>query len=157
MGHAPRIAGQFAGVIIRQLLDYRYNKRSDPRMEGLVEGHVVQSAQDLADVAAFAALLKPASPAADGGEGADVQQAARLYSARCGACHGAAARGDEAALIPRLAGQNYAYLLRQFHDALEGRRPKLGSSHAADLRDLGRDELEGLADVLSRMDRVTGN
>jgi cytochrome c oxidase subunit 2 len=156
-GHAPRIAGQFAGVIIRQLLDYRYDKRVDPRMEGLMEGHLVQSVQDLADVAAYVAQLEPAGPAGNGGGRSDLQQAARLYSARCGACHGPAALGNEGALIPRLAGQNYAYLQRQFHDALEGRRPKLGSSHAADLRDLDRDALEGLAEVLSRMDRIRGN
>jgi cytochrome c oxidase subunit 2 len=150
-GNAPRIAGQRAQVLIRQLVDYRYDNRRDPLMEP-VAGHLLQAAQDTADVAAHAATLRARMPPGTG-PGAYLEQGRRLYAARCRDCH-----GDEGGRVrderaPRLGGQHYAYLLRQFHDALDGRRPKLGQSHDQYLRDLDRDGLQGLADFLSRQVR----
>jgi cytochrome c553 len=52
--------------------------------------------------------------------------------------------------VPRLAGQHYAYLLRHLYDAIDGRRPQMSGSHAAMLKDLDRDALQGIADLLSR-------
>jgi cytochrome c oxidase subunit 2 len=152
-GNAPRIAGQRAPVLIRQLVDYRYDKRRDPSMEPVMDGHLLQSAQDLADVAAHAATLRATAPPGTGA-GAYVEQGRRLYATRCRSCHGdrgGGRAGDE--LAPRLGGQHYAYLLRQFHDALDGRRPKLAQSHDEYLRDLDREGLQGLADFLSRQVR----
>jgi cytochrome c553 len=150
-GNAPRIAGQRAQVLIRQLIDYRYDNRRDPLMEP-VAGHLLQAAQDTADVAAYAASLRARTPPGTG-QGAYLEQGRKLYAARCRNCHGdeGGRVGDERA--PRLGGQHYAYLLRQFHDALDGRRPKLALSHDQYLRDLDRDALQGLADFLSRQVR----
>jgi cytochrome c553 len=152
-GNAPRLAGQLPQVLIRQLVDYRYASRRDPLMEPVADGHLLRTAQDIADVAAFAAALQPRTAAASG-PGAYLEQGATLYAARCRSCHGVAGQGAADAPMPRLAGQHYAYLLRQFHDALDGRRPQLARSHDPLLRDLDRDGLQGLADVLSRMDRT---
>jgi cytochrome c oxidase subunit 2 len=150
-GNAPRIAGQRAPVLIRQLIDYRYDKRRDPLMEPVV-GHLLPAAQDTADVAAYAASLRAKTPPGTG-QGGYLEQGRRLYAARCRDCHGdeGGRVGDERA--PRLGGQHYAYLLRQFHDALDGRRPQLAQSHEQYLRDLDRDGLQGLADFLSRQVR----
>jgi cytochrome c553 len=155
-GNAPRIAGQLTRVIIRQLVDYRYDNRRDPLMEPVARGHLLQTAQDTADLAAFVAALRPRAPPATG-RSDYLEQAGALYSARCSACHGGAGQGDEGAVVPRLAGQHYAYLLRQFHDAIEGRRPMLARSHDGYLKDLDRDSLQGLADLLSRMARAPQN
>lgn len=43
-------------------------------------------------------------------------------------CHGATAAGDNLKRVPRLAGQHPEYLLAQFYDIAEGKRP---SSSAA--------------------------
>jgi cytochrome c553 len=149
-GNAPRLAGQLPQVLIRQLVDYRHASRRDPLMESVADGHLLRTAQDTADVAAFAAALRPRAAAA-AGPGNSLEQGAALYAARCRNCHGAAGQGVGDAPVPRLAGQHYAYLLRQFHDALDGRRPQLAGSHDPLLRDLDRDGLQGLADALSRM------
>lgn len=44
---------------------------------------------------------------------------ATLYKAQCAACHGSQAWGDAAKLIPALAGQRRAYLIKQFADFAE--------------------------------------
>jgi hypothetical protein len=53
-------------------------------------------------------------------------------------------------LVPRLAGQHYGYLLREMHDAVEGRRPNFSLTHIRLLQKLDRDDFVGLADFLSR-------
>lgn len=147
--NVPRIAGQHPRVIIRQLVDYRYDRRSDPLMEKVADGHQLENAQDVADVAAWAASLVPGA-APSRGRGDFLQQGQQAYAARCAACHGPSGAGSDITLAPRLAGQHYAYLLRQLHDALEGRRPRMGETHDGVLRDLDRDALQGISDMLSR-------
>lgn len=146
----PRIAGQHPRVLIRQLVDYRHDRRMDPQMEAVAARHALQP-QDMADLAAFIATLRPRA-LAQTGRGEFLEAGQQLYRARCGACHGARGQGERGEAVPRLAGQHYRYLLRQFHDALEGRRPLLAQSHERHLRDLDRDALPGLADLLSRME-----
>jgi cytochrome c553 len=148
-GVVPRLAGQHARVIIRQLIDYRYDKRRDPRMEPVAHTRALRDAQAIADVAAFAAALAPRAQAGTG-SGAFLESARQVYAVRCASCHGTDGQGEPATPVPRLAGQHYAYLLRQFHDALEGRRPALADSHGTLLQDLDRDALQGLADMLAR-------
>jgi cytochrome c553 len=147
--NVPRIAGQHPRVVIRQLVDYRHDRRMDPQMEAVAGRHQLQP-QDMADVAAFIATLEP-GVATVTGRGEHEAQGLLLYRARCEGCHGKNALGSNDGLVPRLASQQYVYLLRQFHDALEGRRPLLGRSHESYWKDLDRAGLQGLADALSRM------
>lgn len=46
-------------------------------------------------------------------------QGAALYRANCSACHGAAGYGNSSRVIPALAGQRQAYLIKQFADFTE--------------------------------------
>lgn len=147
----PRIAGQFPRVIIRQLVDYRHGKRADPQMQRMADRHLLIDAQDMADVAAYAASRRAWTPAATG-SGAHLARAAQLYENRCSDCHGVAGQGDGGSLIPRVAGQHYSYLLQQLQGVLEGQRPLLSFTHLPQLADLDRESLEGLADLLSRKD-----
>ena len=153
-GSAPRIAGQLRSVIIRQLVDYRYARRPDPRMEHMADRHLLKDSQAIADVSAFIASLEPLAPAGVG-LGNALELGRQIYLGRCSSCHGRSAEGDALAIAPRLAGQHYAYLLRQFRDALDGRRPQLAMTHGRLLKDLDRDALQGLADSLSRADRTS--
>jgi cytochrome c553 len=150
-GSAPRIAGQLRQVIVRQLVDYRYAKRGDPRMEHMADRHLLKNPQAIADVSQFIASLAPLAPAGVG-LGNNLALGRQIYLGRCSSCHGRSGEGDGQALAPRLAGQHYLYLLRQFHDALEGRRPQLANTHGRLLKDLERDALQGLADSLARAD-----
>jgi cytochrome c553 len=150
-GSVPRIAGQHRQVLIKQIVDYRYARRGDPRMESVAVRHQLKSAQAIADVAQFVATLEPVT-AVGLGRGEHLELGRQIYLGRCGSCHGRAGEGDAQAAAPRLAGQHYMYLLRQLHDALEGRRPTLGDTHNRMLKDLDRDGLQALADMLARTD-----
>jgi cytochrome c553 len=50
---------------------------------------------------------------------ANVERGAKLYAEHCAACHGGKAWGNAAGLIPSLAGQRRAYVIKQFADFVE--------------------------------------
>lgn len=52
---------------------------------------------------------------------ADREDGRRIYEA-CAACHGADGVGDDAALVPRIAGQHYSVIIRQIADFRAARR-----------------------------------
>jgi len=150
-GSIPRIAGQHFRVIVKQLVDYRHDKRWDPRMERYADRHLLGNAQALADVAAYVSQLDRRMPRGVG-FGAYTQRGNQIYAAQCRSCHGVGGEGNEKDLIPRVAGQHYEYVLRQMYDAVDGRRPNFSRSHVRLLSKLDRDDLVGLADALSRAD-----
>ena len=150
-GNVPRIAGQHASVLIRQLVDYRYERRWDIRMEHFAGRHILGSPQEIADVAAYAAQLIGDGPR-NVGDGELAEHGAGLYAHQCAECHGSSGEGNDKDVVPILAGQHYEYLLRQMYDAIEGRRPNFSRSHVRLLARLERDDLVGIADYLSRLD-----
>jgi cytochrome c553 len=84
------------------------------------------------------------------GDGNFTDKGLGIYSAACASCHGRNGDGDPEKAIPKLAGQHYEYLLRQMHDAVDGRRPTLSSEHVKKIKPLDLEELQALADYLSR-------
>jgi len=154
-GMVPRIAGQHASVLRKQLIDYRYDRRWDPRMESIAGRHDLPAAQAIADVTAYVNQLDQ-EPHIGTGDGSLVQQGAASYAQQCRACHGVAAQGDSAHAIPRLAGQHYEYLRRQIYDAVDGRRPSFSSAHIRLLARLDHDDIQAVADYLSRLGSGAG-
>jgi cytochrome c553 len=152
----PALAGQHPRVIAKQLVDYRYGIRWDFRMERVATGHVMPFAQDIADIAAYLGALQPERTDSLG-DGEWIAQGRQLYGTLCVSCHGPDGAGSGARFIPRLAGQRYDYLLRQLHDVVDGRRPNMAAIHDSPLRKLDMEELDGLADYLSRLPSTSGN
>jgi cytochrome c553 len=149
-GSVPAIAGQHFRVIAKQLVDFRHGRRWDIRMEHFVDQHRLRGPQELADLAYYVSGLERTSqPGRSSPE--LLGRGARIYFDRCESCHGPIGEGDNARMIPRLAGQNSDYLLRQFYDAVDGRRPNMRGQHARRLEKLERDDLLGVADYLSRL------
>ena len=155
-GWVPEIAGQHVRVIVKQLVDFRHGRRWDLRMEVVAGRHVLKSSQDIVDVASYAASLTPAQPRAVG-TGEEARHGQELYEAHCLACHGRGGEGSNARFVPRLAAQDYDYLLRQFHDAIDGRRPGLKATHAKLLRSFDAADLEGIAEYLSKLQSAPGS
>lgn len=120
----PRLAGQRAAYLIKQLRDFRAGHRAGP-MQATAE---LLNDDELAVVAAYF----QAQPAAAPGLAAQAEPAQhlarRLYLrgdparglAACSTCHGAEAMG--AGTTPRLAGQHEAYLLTQLQQFAGGHR-----------------------------------
>jgi cytochrome c553 len=148
-GSIPRIAGQHFRVLVRQLVDYRHELRWDTRMEHYAGRGLLKDARSIADVAGYVAQLARDAPR-NVGDGSLLRHGAQLYRERCAECHGDVGEGDGRTLTPRVAGQHYAYLLRQMYDGVDGRRPNFSASHVRIFRQLQRDDFVGLADFLSR-------
>ncbi len=136
---------------MRQIIDFRYGKRWDVRMEGVMAQHgALAGNQDIADVAWYVSKLER-DGARGVGDGQYVERGAALYAKSCASCHGVKAEGDEARGIPRLSGQHAAYLTRQIYDAVDARRLPLAASHRKRLVTLDFEEVLGLTDYLSRI------
>jgi cytochrome c553 len=110
----PRLAGQHALYIERQLADYRSGKRKSSTMQPMVED---LSAADFKLLGVYFESRKPqVHPVADVElvqVGRFVYQRGNPYSgvAACAGCHGANGAGTET--LPRLAGQHAQYTENQ--------------------------------------------
>lgn len=121
----PKLAGQNAGYIAKQLSDFKAGKdRNDPLMMGQVAS---LSPQDMADLAAFFAKQKPSPGSADPTE---VTIGEKIYRggnsatgvSACMACHGPTGAGNPAAKYPRVSGQHAAYTEKVLKDFRSGTR-----------------------------------
>ena len=149
-GSTPSIAGQHFRVLAKQIVDFRYGKRWDFRMEGMADRHHLANAQDIADVATHVSqLVQPGRR--NIGSGEFVDEGSRIYAAQCKSCHGAQAEGDGVGGVPRLAGQHYAYLMRQMYDAVDGRRPALPQLHSQRIAPLDFEQVRAVSDFLARI------
>jgi cytochrome c553 len=120
-GAYPQIAGQLRTVIIKQLADFRAGNRDNPLMYPFSVPGILGGPQEMADVAGYVSQL-PMTPYNGMGPGDNLALGERLYEDNCVDCHGPAGEGDVEEHIPAIAGQHYAYLMRQFEDIREGRR-----------------------------------
>jgi len=111
----PKLAGQSADYLVKQLQEYKSGARVNAIMVGMV---APLSPQDMEDLAAYFASQQIARGAADPAlapAGEAVFRGGNLTSgvAACAACHGAAGAGNPAAKFPALAGQHAEYIEAQ--------------------------------------------
>lgn len=110
----PRLAGQHARYIERQLADYKHGRRKSSAMQPMVED---LAPEDFKLLGVYFESRKPQAHKVDDAElaqvGRFVYQRGNPYSgvAACAGCHGAAGAGTE--LLPRVAGQHAQYTENQ--------------------------------------------
>ena len=149
-GSVPAIAGQHQRVLLKLLTDYRHARRWDPRMQHYADAHVLPDMQAVADVAGYISALDRGRSSGTG-QGNRLPLGQALFAERCASCHGKLGEGDAETLVPRIAGQHHAYLLRLFKEAAEGARPSYPPDHISLYQELGSDRLDAIADAASRM------
>lgn len=151
-GTVPVIAGQHVSVLVKQLVDFRHDRRWDSRMRGAAKEHELVDSQDLLDVAAYAESLRRPPPRAGGtGDGSRQHEGQVVYYRECAECHGRLGEGDLRTVRPRLAGQHYLYMLRQLYETAEGTRPGMDELHRQRIGALSDAERSAVADYLSRL------
>ena len=150
-GWVPVIAGQHPRYLVKQLLDYRHSVRWDPHMQPVAQGHVLRGLQDIADVVAFVAATENPSHDTAAKPSTATTDAQHFYRVNCSHCHGPSGEGKDARGVPRLAGQDFAYLLRQMHDVVDGRRANMRATHYRALYDLDVQALMRLASYLAHL------
>jgi len=123
--NSPGIAGQSESYLMRQLWDFKQGNR------GAAEGDTIGAqmrpmamtladGQAIANIAAYLASLPASKPAATV-EG-DADNGRKLYTSKCGACHGGHGWGNEALYTPRLTIIGDSYLVRQVENFQNGLR-----------------------------------
>jgi len=108
----PKLAGQHAQYIYKQLMDFKRGARANAQMSPQV---IPLSEQDFRDIAAYYSTQRQTPGAVDP---AAVALGERIYrggnpatgGAACTGCHGPAGAGVGAARFPRIAGQHAQYL-----------------------------------------------
>jgi len=144
-GMYPQIAGQLPSVLIKQMADFRAGNRDNPIMRAFASQRTLGGPQEIANVAAYVASL-PMNP--DHGRGAPInlELGARIYERDCKECHGAKGEGHQEDHIPKLQGQHYAYLKRQFDWIRNGRRRNADKKMAKQIKGFSsRDEVAVLS------------
>jgi cytochrome c553 len=149
-GDIPIIAGQHHGYIIAQLVEFRRTERVELRMNTFADRHHLESSQDLADVAAYISSM-PVQRTNKVGTGQFTGLGAQIYSRACVSCHGTNAEGNGQLRYPRLAGQHYGYLVKQFDTMTRGTRFNPSWDHSELLKSLTEQQIAGVADYVARL------
>jgi cytochrome c553 len=149
-GTVPAVAAQHFRVVVHELVSFRHEGRSEPRMVHFTNEHHLSGVQDIADVAAYVNQLPP-TRSSDPGRGEETKPGAEVYAQRCASCHGKDGEGNNVKGYPRLAGQHNEYLLDQLQQVAEGRRPRFPTAHIRLLQSINRADFAVIADYLSRL------
>jgi len=112
----PKLAGQGAGYLVKQLKDFKSGVRSDPIMAGQV---ALLSEEDMADIAIYYSVQQISQGFAK--NDANIELGQNIYRGgkkdtqvtACIACHGPQGLGIPSAKFPSLASQHAMYLVKQ--------------------------------------------
>jgi cytochrome c553 len=151
-GSIPAISGQHVSVLVKQLVDFRHDRRWSEQMRNFASQHHLSGPQELLDVAAYAESL-PRWPPLEGGtgDGSALNEGFVVYQRDCAECHGPLGLGELRRMRPRLAGQRYQYLLRQLEETADRMRPGMDVKHVKLIGALSAEERRAVADYLSRL------
>lgn len=148
----PKLAGQHASYITKQLADFKAGGRTDPTMSPMA---APLSDQDVADLAAYFSSQKVTIGTANAEKAALGKKlylggdSAKGISA-CMACHGPNGAGNPGAKFPAVQGQQSMYVVKQLQDFRSGTRKndpaKMMSSIAAKMSDA---EIEAVAEYIA--------
>ena len=145
----PRLSGQHASVLIKQLMDIRSGLRVNPDMRD----YMLDSDLTLQDFADMAAYLQSLPVVGEIGQGppALVPRGQALYASDCTACHGEHGEGRAEFFYPMLASQHYGYLLREMDLILNGERGNSNPAMPPILKNYSTDDKQAIAAYLAQM------
>lgn len=149
-GTFPQIAGQHPKVAIKQLADIRALNRDNPTMYPFALPQEIGGSQSIADVAAYIAKL-PMSPENGVGPGTMLEKGKQLYADNCVRCHGESGEGSDEKYFPRIQGQHYAYLLRQYTWIKQGKRRNANPDMVEQIKNFTDDDTIAVLDYVSRL------
>ena len=145
-GNFPNLAGQTWRYIYVQLKDYKEGRRKDAVMSPMAAS---LSRQEMIDVANFfaAQMAKPSSFKAD--EAKIKLGKAKADETLCTMCHLGGLSGQNE--IPRLAGQQYDYLVKQMKDFKARSRTNDAGNMTSVAQTLSDADIENLAHYITSL------
>ena len=145
----PRLSGQHASVIIKQLMDIRSGLRVNEDMREYMHDSDL-TLQDFADMAAYLQSLPVAGKIGQGPPEL-VARGQALYASDCAGCHGEHGEGRPELFFPMLASQHYGYLLRELDLILTGERGNSNPAMPPILRNYATDDKQAIAAYLAQL------
>lgn len=149
-GSYPQIAGQLYTVTIKQLNDIFAKRRGNPIMEAFTSDNVLRSGQDIADLATYIAQM-PMTDQNGKGRDRDLALGEKLYEENCTECHGDQGEGNEEDYIPRLQGQHYNYLMRQFSMIRNGHRKNADEKMVKQIENMSLKEQQAIMSYTAKL------
>ncbi len=145
-GDYPSLAGQSARYIYLELRDFKAGRRSDPRMSPMAANLSPDDMHDLADYFAAQKLT-----ATDFKADAAKVEAGRKKSEEllCTMCHLGGFTGQNE--IPRVAGQQYAYIVKQLQDFRAKKRTNDAGNMTSVTKTLSDADIENLANYVANL------
>jgi len=140
----PNLAGQTWRYIYMQLKDFKEDRRSDPQMTPIAKD---LSRDDMIALGNWFAAQKP-GPNPFKAESAKVAAGQKVSDAvLCPMCHLGGFSGQNE--IPRVAGQNYDYVVKQLRDFKDKRRTNDAGNMTSVSRTLSDADMENLGHFLA--------
>lgn len=149
-GTFPQLAGQHVKVIVKQLADIRALNRDNATMYPFALPSQIGGSQAIADVSAYIQAL-PMNPEPGLGEGNDLEYGAKLYKENCTQCHGANGEGNNDKYFPRIHGQHYQYLMRQYEWIKAGKRRNANPDMMKQIEWMTERDTKAVLDYVSRL------
>ena len=153
-GTFPQLAGQHPEVLIKQLADIREGNRDNPTMYPFALPRAIGGAQALADVVAYTAKL-PMVPVNGKGEWAEgtpeFEQGKKLYADNCVECHGENGEGSAEKYYPKIHGQHYKYMMRQFEWIRDGKRRNANPDMVKQIKGFSNKDMQMVINYVSRI------
>lgn len=145
----PRLSGQHASVLIKQLMDIR----SDVRVNTEMKDYMFDSDLTLQDFADMAAYLQSMPVVGEIGQGPPelVSRGQALYASSCAGCHGEHGEGRAELFYPMVASQHYNYLLRELDLILTGQRGNSNPAMPPILSTLSADDKRAVAAYMAQL------
>jgi cytochrome c553 len=145
----PRLSGQHASVLIKQLMDVRSGLRVNPDMRD----YMLDSDLTLQDFADMAAYLQSLPVAGTIGQGPPqlVPRGQALYASDCAGCHGERGEGRAELFYPMLASQHYQYLLHELDLILSGGRGNSNPAMPPILKNYSTEDKQAVAAYLAQL------
>lgn len=145
-GQFPNLAGQTWRYIYIQLKDYKEGRRSDPVMTAMV---APLSRQDMIDIGNYYAAqkVKPSTFKAD--EAKIKLGKAKADETLCSMCHMGGFAGQNE--IPRVAGQQYDYVVKQMRDFKARTRTNDAGNMTSVAQTLSEADIENLAHFITSL------
>jgi cytochrome c553 len=140
----PSIAQQPAQFVSTALYQFREGNRKDPQMSPMAEK---LSNKEMNELAAYFSRQKAAAPTHKTSPENTAEGPKLAQKFNCVQCHGPALRGQQH--IPRIAGQQYEYLLTQLRKFKAKQRADLDGNMTAATEPLKDKDVEILADYVA--------
>lgn len=151
-GTFPQLAGQHRAVLIKQMADIREGNRDNPTMYPFALPESIGDAQALADVTEYIQKLKmnPANGKGPWAPGTpEHAKGEKLYKDNCVQCHGDRGEGDKEKFYPRIEGQHYKYMVRQFEWIRDGKRRNANPDMVKQISEFSDDDMKQVINFVS--------